>query len=84
MTAITEGTLAANGVEELNVRSATVGGGNFATLWAKGTWGSGTLKVMGSPTELYADGYVSFQVRAASYWLVLSGATTPSIEWWAI
>lgn len=69
------------------------GNGAFATLICKGgTWGGGSVKLQVSPDDtianavdiagatLSADGYINFQVKGASYWLVATGVT--SVPWW--
>ncbi len=96
MTTPSNGTLVADGTTKINTMSAAGGPGRFTTIWLKGTFDSGTVKVQGSPSGdvadamdltdmiLTANGYMQFQVRAASYYLVLSGAGSPSIEWWAV
>jgi hypothetical protein len=84
------GTISANG----NTDIGGSGNSQLVGFAAKGTWGSGTLKlqagyVMSGVTEYFdvtdasmtADGAFSVAVNADAFRLVLSGATAPSIKW---
>ncbi len=64
------------------------------TLFASGTFGSGTLKVQVSPDgnianaqdltsiSLTAAGYKTLPLIQGTFFIVLSGATSPNINWW--
>jgi len=64
------------------------------TLFAAGTFGSGTLKVQVSPDSnpsnavdltgisLTAAGYKTLPLIQGYFFVVLTGATSPSINWW--
>lgn len=91
-----KGTITANGTVEVTHRGSVEKPGKFQTLYASGTWSGGTLQVKASPDDTSAnaqdvtdikltdDGLISFQVRCVSLWLVLSGASSPNINWWVV
>lgn len=68
----------------------------FNTLYAKGDFGGGILRLYGSPhsefdsafpygeVELQQSGCVAFLGRADTFWLRLEGATNPSVEFWVL
>jgi hypothetical protein len=87
------GTLTANGSVAVNIvvdphRNTPL------TLFATGTFDSGTLKVQVSPdgaagneidltgVSLTAAGYKTLPLIQGSFLVVLSGATSPNIKWW--
>lgn len=82
----------ANGTENANSQSGSGKVGNFTTLYAKGTWGGGTIKVQISPdgsnwfdvtdANLTADGFANIQVKAPYMRVDLSGATSPDLNVW--
>lgn len=69
----------------------------FNTLYAKGDFGGGILRIYGSPdgtfqdsfpfggVELSGDGCVAFLGRADTFWLRLEGAgAEPSVQFWVL
>lgn len=88
------GTLTADGSVDVKAQSAGASPGNITTVYAKGTWGGGTLTVQASPdgvnffdiTEgaLTADGFLNVSVKTKFLRLVLADATSPDIDYWVL
>lgn len=88
------GTFTENGSTLLEaVGGASRNKSGFNTLYASGSWGTGSLRIQASPNGtdwfnltdvvLTANGSVNFQAHAKNFRITLSGATGgEDIDWW--
>lgn len=91
------GTFTDNGTIALGRVGPSKAPGSFNTLFGKGDFGSGTLKIQVAPdkngttnavdlvdAELTADGAVNFQARGEEFFVTLAGASGPDLTWWVL
>jgi hypothetical protein len=90
---VSQGELTADGYLYLKTGGA-MKGTSFNTIFAKGSFGSGTLTIEISPngedwflvpdSELTAEGFFNFQARFYALRVELDGSTDPELEVWSL
>lgn len=91
--AATSGTFAADGTTVVTV-AGYVSTGTANTLYINGTFGSGTITLEASPDgttwisipgqSWTAAAVANIQFRYAKLRIVLTGSTSPAINWWVL